>query len=121
MVLAGTASLALLAMLVKRELGELQRANAVEETKISTVSEGLQRLRGPSASIDFRHIRSLSKKFLTRIEPPSPIDEYPDPNTLLDPFAMKASSNMNNTRRTACASRALGSLRNKYVLFGFVT
>lgn len=88
MVLTGASSLILLALLARRELAHLEQARAPEQpTAPLKVTETLGGLKGPKASIDFRHIRSLSKKFLTRLEPPSPISEHPDAMGLLDPFA----------------------------------
>lgn len=106
MVLTGITSLALLAIFAKRELVQIEAATSVEEQgKPSNAEEGLKRLKGPSASIDFRHIRSLSKKFLTRVEPPSPITEYPDTTGLLDPFAAQSPTSAYGIRRPPYAPR----------------
>ncbi|KAI0702297.1 hypothetical protein BC835DRAFT_1431023 [Cytidiella melzeri] len=92
MVVSGISSVILLGTLAKRELTHIDDANLARERNFRSAAtpEPVKCLRGPSASIDFRHIRSLSKKFLTRIDPPTPISEYPEQISLMDPFGMES-------------------------------
>ncbi|KAI0345843.1 hypothetical protein BDW22DRAFT_1324837 [Trametopsis cervina] len=95
MVMTGITSIILLATLAKRELANIELGNSSKDhvkplTSSNATADQLKSLKGPSASIDFRHIRHLSKKFLTKLEPPSPIAEYPEKESLMDPFAAES-------------------------------
>lgn len=85
MVMSGIASIALLCTLARRELANISEDNQQQPAITNTNSPGggpLKALKGPSASIDFRHMRSLSKNFLTKLDQlPTPIPESP-----LNPF-----------------------------------
>ena len=89
MLLSGISTVVLLATLAKRELQHLEDTAPVEEfikEKPAPISKGLHKLRGSSTSVDFRHIRSLSKTFMATVEPPTPIVERREPPSRLDPF-----------------------------------
>jgi hypothetical protein len=94
MVLTGITTIVLLATLAKRELVSTsgggddahQNGSGPAQPNGPMTPGPLKSLKGPSASIDFRHIRSLSKKFLMRMEPPTPIPEYSEHTSAADPF-----------------------------------
>lgn len=89
MLLSCISTIILLATLATRELQHLEEVAPVEDfvkEHPAPISKGLHKLRGSSTSVDFRHIRSLSKTFLTTVQPPTPIPERPEPAPYLDPF-----------------------------------
>lgn len=84
MLLSGISTIVLLATLAKRELQHLEDTAPVAEfvkERPAPISKGLHKLRGSSTSVDFRHIRSLSKSFMATVEPPTPIPERPEPRS----------------------------------------
>ncbi|KAI0086473.1 hypothetical protein BDY19DRAFT_960057 [Irpex rosettiformis] len=88
MVMAGIATITLLCTLAKRELASISEDNEQPTQSTAASTPGpMKALKGPSASIDFRHMRSLSKNFLTKLDraPPTPIPESP-----LNPFEPEA-------------------------------
>lgn len=90
MLLSGISTIVLLATLAKRELQHLEETAPVEEfvkERPAPISKGLHKMRGSSTSVDFRHIRSLSRTFKATVEPPTPIAERAEPPSRLDPFS----------------------------------
>ena len=88
--MTGITTIILLCTLAKRELAII--SDNKEEVPNTPPPEAnspgpMKALKGPSASIDFRHMRSLSKNFLTKLDPPTPIPESP-----LNPFEPVAPS-----------------------------
>ena len=75
MLLAGCATLALLATFAVRELRALDaaapKADFVKE-RPAPLSRGLHRLRGSTASVD---LRALRRSFVANVVPPTPIQE----------------------------------------------
>lgn len=89
MLLTGIAVITLLATLARRELSQLEAQEPSPEfvkERPAPISKGLHKLRGSSTSVDFRHIRNLSKTLTGRIqvEPPSPIAERTESNPFVD-------------------------------------
>lgn len=89
MLLSGLAAITQLATLAQRELRHLEASAPPEEfvkERPAPISRGLHKLRGSTASIDFRHMRNLSvgRPFAATVEPPTPIREE---GAQLDPFA----------------------------------
>ncbi|GJE99627.1 hypothetical protein PsYK624_158980 [Phanerochaete sordida] len=86
MLLAGLATLALLATFAVRELRQLDAAapqlDFIKE-RPAPISRGLHRLRGSTASVD---LRALRRPFVANVVPPTPIQEE---SMREDPFAVR--------------------------------
>ena len=88
MLLSGVSVIVLLATLAQRELHHLDDTAPVEDfvkEKPAPISKGLHKMRGSSTSIDFRHLRSMSRSLVGAVEPPMPIAEHPDADPLAFP------------------------------------
>ncbi|KAF7792627.1 hypothetical protein EIP86_003724 [Pleurotus ostreatoroseus] len=87
MLLTSIAVILLIAMLARRELASFEAAEPVRDfvkERPAPISKGLHKLRtGSSTSVDFRHIRNLSRTLSGRV-PPSPIQEHPTASPFSD-------------------------------------
>lgn len=95
MLFTSVSTIVLLATLAVRELRHLEDTAPVEEfvkERPAPISKGLHKMRGSTASVDFRHFRAMSKPFVTTVEPPTPIAEHPgSPFVGADSFAAGSS------------------------------
>ncbi|KAJ3556196.1 hypothetical protein NM688_g2160 [Phlebia brevispora] len=119
MLLSSIAAITLLVTLARRELAQFEAAEPVQEfakEHPAPISKGLHKLRsGSSTSVDFRHIRNLSRTLSGRT-PPSPIQErvetspFSDYNSVASTsrFApQKAGVNTGSHRKPSCLTTTI--------------